>query len=85
MFWYNPPWSINVRTNVERKFLHLIDKHFKKGVIRRTVGNPPGAKEGVEWARHFNRSPNLQGFSLMPQEPGIKTGSSQQQGPKWKS
>ena len=55
MFWYNPPWSMSVRTNVERKFLHLIDKHFKKGVIQRTVGLPPGAKEGVEWARHFNR------------------------------
>ena len=55
MFWYNPPWSMSVRTNVERKFLQLIDKHFKRGVIQKTVGLPPGAKEGIVWARHFNR------------------------------
>ena len=63
MFWYNPPWSMNVRTNVERKFLHLIDKHFKKGVIQPTVGLPPGAKEGVEWARHFNRHTSRVSYS----------------------
>lgn len=26
--WFNPPFSRNVRTNVGRKFLNLIDKHF---------------------------------------------------------
>ena len=28
IIWYNPPYSKNVRTNVARNFLQLIDKHF---------------------------------------------------------
>ena len=26
--WYNPPYTNNVRTNIGREFLKLIDKHF---------------------------------------------------------
>ena len=26
--WFNPPFSLNVRTNVAKKFLGLVDKHF---------------------------------------------------------
>ena len=29
-FWFNPPYSKNVKTNVAQKFLRLIDKHFPK-------------------------------------------------------
>ena len=28
--WYNPPFGSNVKTNLGRKFLHIIDKCFKK-------------------------------------------------------
>ena len=28
IIWFTPPYSLNVRTNVGRKFLELIDKHF---------------------------------------------------------
>ena len=28
--WFNPPYSISVKTNVGKKFLQLIDKHFPK-------------------------------------------------------
>ena len=28
IIWFNPPFSKNVRTNVGRNFLNLIDKHF---------------------------------------------------------
>ena len=28
--WFNPPFSINVTTNIAKKFLLLIDKHFPK-------------------------------------------------------
>ena len=38
-------WCQNIN-NVERKFLQLIDKHFKRGVIQETMGLPPGAREG---------------------------------------
>ena len=26
--WFNPPYSLNVQTNVGREFLNLLDKHF---------------------------------------------------------
>ncbi len=28
IIWYNPPYSRNVETNIQRNFLQLIDKHF---------------------------------------------------------
>ena len=31
--YFNPPWSINVKTNVGAKFLRLIDHHFPPGSI----------------------------------------------------
>ena len=30
IIWFNPPYSKNVKTNVARKFLQLIDRHFPK-------------------------------------------------------
>ena len=30
IIWFNPPYSENIRTNVAREFLKLIDKHFPK-------------------------------------------------------
>ena len=30
IFWYNPPYSRNVETNVGKCFLSLIDQHFPK-------------------------------------------------------
>ena len=28
IIWYNPPFSKIVKTNIEKKILHLLDKHF---------------------------------------------------------
>ena len=30
ILWWNPPFSLNVKTNIGAKFLKLIDKHFPK-------------------------------------------------------
>ena len=30
IIWYNPPYSMNVQTNIGRTFLRLIEKHFPK-------------------------------------------------------
>ena len=30
IIWFNPPFSKNVKTNVAKTFLHLIDKHFPR-------------------------------------------------------
>ena len=29
--WFNPPFSKNVKTNIARSFLHLVDTHFPAG------------------------------------------------------
>ena len=31
VIWFNPPYSLNVQTNVGREFLNLLDKHFPRG------------------------------------------------------
>lgn len=30
IIWFNPPYSLNVKTNVARKFLNIVDKNFPK-------------------------------------------------------
>lgn len=37
--WFNPPFSKNVSTNIGRRFLALIDKHFGHGNILRKIFN----------------------------------------------
>ena len=37
--WFNPPYSLNVETNVGRLFLKLLDTHFPPGHILRPVMN----------------------------------------------
>ena len=31
IIWFNPPYSLNIRTNTARKSLNLLDKHFPRG------------------------------------------------------
>ena len=31
IIWYNPPWNANVKTNLGRKFLNIIDRCFPNG------------------------------------------------------
>ena len=33
IIWFNPPYSMNLKTNVGQKFLRLLDKHFPRGSI----------------------------------------------------
>ena len=44
ILWFNPPFSKNVRTNVGRAFLMLIDKHFPKHHKLRKVFNRNNVK-----------------------------------------
>ena len=39
MIWWNPPYSINVDTNIGAKFLALIDKCFPKGTLMGKIFN----------------------------------------------
>jgi hypothetical protein len=31
VLWFNPPHSLNVKTNLGKEFLELLEKHFPKG------------------------------------------------------
>ena len=33
IIWFNPPYSMDLKTNIGQKFLRLIDKHFPRGSI----------------------------------------------------
>ena len=49
--YYNPPFSLNVRTNVAAEFLKLIDKHFPNGSMLH---------------KYFNRSKIKVSYCTMP-------------------
>ena len=36
IIWFNPPYSMNVQTNIGREFLNLVGKHFPK-IIGTTI------------------------------------------------
>ena len=39
IIWFNPPFSLGVRTNIGKKFLALVDKHFPKKHPLRSICN----------------------------------------------
>ena len=49
--YYNPPFSLNVKTNIGAAFLKLIDKHFPRG---------------HKLNKYFNRSTVKVSYSTMP-------------------
>ena len=44
--WFNPPFNINIATNVGREFLKLIDEHFPPGHPLHQVINRQTVKVG---------------------------------------
>ena len=42
--WFNPPFSRNVKTNIGREFLKLVDKHFTEGSPLRQIFNRSSIK-----------------------------------------
>ena len=47
--WFNPPYSMNVATNVGRNFLTLIDEHFPPGHPLHSVINRSTVKVGYRY------------------------------------
>ena len=44
--WFNPPFNMNVKTNVGRKFLRMVDKHFPRGSVLHPLFNRSKLKVG---------------------------------------
>ena len=59
IIWFNPPWNDAVSTNVARKFLLLIDKHFSNHML---------------FKKHFNRNTIKVSYSCMPNMKSIIAG-----------
>ena len=53
VIWYNPPYSINVKTNIARHFLNLIDRHFPKGHKFRKLFNRNNVKVSYSCMPNF--------------------------------
>ena len=51
VIWFNPPWNDEVSTNIAKKFLAMLDRHFPKG---------------SELHRYFNRNTIKVSYSSMP-------------------
>ena len=56
IIWSNPPYSKNVKTNVVRKFLQLIDKHFPKSSRLHTIFNRNNNKVSYSCMRNVKTS-----------------------------
>ena len=44
IIWFNPPYSMNVQTNIGREFLNLVSKHFPKNHRYRKIFNKNNMK-----------------------------------------
>jgi hypothetical protein len=51
--WFNPPYSLDMETNVAKDFLELVDKHFPPGLIIYSICNRSTQKIS------YRRLPNL--------------------------
>ena len=56
IIWFNPPYSVNVKTNIGRIFLRLIDKHFPRH---------------HKYRKLFNRNNINISYSCMPNMTGV--------------
>ena len=59
VIWFNPPWNDEVSTNVARKFLNIVDRHFPRG---------------SELHKYFNRDTIKVSYSTMPNMARIISG-----------
>ena len=59
VIWFNPPWNDEVSTNIARKFISMVDRHF-----------PPGS----ELSKYFNRNTIKVSYSTMPNMARIISG-----------
>ena len=44
IIWFNPPYSMNIQTNIGREFLNLVDEHFPKNHRYKKIFNKNNIK-----------------------------------------
>ena len=53
--WFNPPYSLNVETNIGRIFLQLLDSHFPPGHRLRSVMNRNNIKIKLQRTAQYGK------------------------------
>ena len=66
--YFNPPWSINVKTNVGAKFLRLIDHHFHPGSILHRLINRKKVKLSYRCLPNLKSSIAKHNFKILKDE-----------------
>ena len=54
IIWFNPPYCQSIETNVARKFLLLVDKHFPPGHHHRKIFNRNTLKVSYSWMSNID-------------------------------
>ena len=73
IIWFNPPFSKHVTTNVGRKFLHLIDKHFPKQHILHKIFNRNNVKVSYSCMDNMSRIVNAHNKRIIHDKPTTAT------------
>ena len=71
--WFNPPFNMNVKTNVGRKFLRLVDKHFPRGSVLHPLFNRSKLKVGYKCMPNMRQKINNHNAKILNQNEEILT------------
>ena len=75
IIWYNPPYSMNVETNIGKRFLNLVSTHFPKGHKMHKLFNRNNVKISYSCMPNIAsiiQSHNKQVISNKPDNTGLK-------------
>ena len=65
--WFNPPYSVNVKTNIRKTFLKLIDKHFPKANKLNKIFNRNNVKVSYSFLPNFANMIKLRNNRILPE------------------
>ena len=55
IIWFNPPFSMNVKSNIKKNFLQLIDKHFPRSSKLHKIFNRNTVKVSYSCTPNFQK------------------------------
>ena len=70
--WFNPPYNMNVKTNVGRKFLRMVDKHFPRGSVLHPLFNRSKLKVGYRCMPNMRQKINNHNAKILNQNQEIQ-------------
>ena len=53
IIWFNPPFIKNISTNIDKRFLNLLDQHFPKSNKLHTIFNRNTVKVSYSWTQNM--------------------------------